>query len=253
MTAGCRSHAGAIAIMPTFEHAFPAVCAALVEQFGGSDQEFAGLAPFEAMVAVLLERELGSTRLPRALDALNKACLLTPARLDQADIPEIGDALRESGISASSGAIAPLKQLARWLVNHHGGRVDPLFDPHRSTDWLRGELAAIKGIGPAAADAMILHGMKRPSYPVDRATYRVLVRHGWLDSTETYQEVRDLVVDLAVDRAEPPGDDPADLLRDLAAGMEQVGRRYCRTAMPHCEGCPLESFLPEGGPREVDG
>ena len=43
------------------------------------------------------------------------------------------------------------------------------------------ELAGIKGIGPAAADAMVLFALKRPAYPVDRATFRVLVRHGWLD------------------------------------------------------------------------
>jgi len=238
--------------MPTLEHAFSAVCDSLVEHFGEFNDDFEGLAPFEAMIAVLLDRELGGARWSAALDALNQACLLTPDRLVAADLPEISDALREKGVSASYNAIAPLKQLARWLVDHHGGRVDSLFDPHRSTDWLRGELAAIKGIGPVAADAMILHAMKRPSYPVDRATFRVLVRHGWLDRAESYQEARDLLIDLAIDRADPPREDPADLLRNLAAGMEQLGRRFCRAAAPRCGGCPLESVLPEGGPREVD-
>ena len=46
--------------------------------------------------------------------------------------------------------------------------------------------------------------------------------------------------------------DAASLLIDLAHGMEQLGRRYCRAAAPRCEGCPLECLLPEGGPREVD-
>jgi endonuclease-3 related protein len=238
--------------MPTFNEAFSRVCDALEDHFGQFNDNFEGLAPFEAMVAVLLDRELGGNRWHAALTALREADLLSPDRLVQADIPEISDALREQGISPPLHAIAPLKQLARWLVDHHHGRVDSLFDPHHSTDWLRGELASIKGIGPAAADAMILHAMKRPSYPVDRATFRVLVRHGWLDSSETYEEARNLVTDLAVERAELPRNDPATLLRDLAAGMEQLGRRFCRAAAPHCEGCPLESVLPDGGPREVD-
>jgi endonuclease III related protein len=238
--------------MPTLDDAFSTVCDALVDHFGEPTADFEGLAPFEAMIAVLLDRELGGARWSAALDGLVQSNLLIPDRLVEAEIPEISDALRENGVSATPNAIAPLKHLARWLVDHHGGRVDSLFDPHRSTDWLRGELAAIKGIGPVAADAMILHAMKRPSYPVDRATFRVLVRHGWLDSTESYEEARDLLVDHAIDRAEPPGDDPAKLLRDLATGMEQIGRRFCRAAAPYCDGCPLESVLPDGGPRQVD-
>jgi endonuclease-3 related protein len=238
--------------MPTLDEAFPVVCDALVDYFGEFSGDFEGLDPFEAMVAVLLDRELGGTRWKAALNALAEQDLLTPLGLAEADIFEVIDILREKGVSALPGAIAPLMHVARWLVQHHGGRVDPLFDPHHSTDWLRGQLSAIKGISPVAADAMILHAMKRPSYPVDRATFRVLVRHGWLDSTETYQEVRDLLVDHASDPAELRGQDPASLLRNLAGGMEQLGRRFCRAATPHCDGCPLESLLPEGGPREVD-
>jgi endonuclease-3 related protein len=238
--------------MPTLDQAFSTVCAALTDHFGPFSDPFEGLDPFEAMVAVLLDRELGGARWRAALEGLEEADLLSPEALERADFPEISDALLEEGISSTASTIAPLKHLARWLVEHHGGRVDFLFDPHHSADWLRGELAAVKAIGPAAADAMILHAMKRPSYPLDRATYRVLVRHGWLDSTETYDEVRDLVVDLAVARAELPRDDPATLLRELSAGMEQLGRRFCRAAGPHCDGCPLESVLPQGGPRGID-
>jgi endonuclease-3 related protein len=238
--------------MPTLEEALPAVCDALVDRFGEFDGDLEGPAPFEAMVAVLLDRELGPARRKAALYGLDEAGLLTPLRLVESDIPQIRDALRDQGVSASPGAIAPLLHLARWLVQHHGGRVEALFDPHRSTAWLRGEFATIKGIGPAAADALILYAMKQPSYPVDRATFRVLVRHGWLDPTATYDEARDLLVDHAIDFAEPPRQDPANLLRNLATGMEQLGRRFCRVASPYCDGCPLESVLPDGGPREVD-
>jgi len=238
--------------MPTLDDAFSTVCEALVEHFGPPPDEFEGLAPFEAMVAVLLDRELGGARWRAALDGLDESGLLSPDRLAGAEFPAISDALRDKGLSASANAIAPLKHLARWLVDHHDGRVDSLFDPHRSTDWLRGELVALKGIGPAAADAVLLFALKQPSYPVDRATFRVLVRHDWLDSTASCEEARDLVVDHAALRAEPWAKDPAYLLKNLSVGMEQLGRRYCRAAAPHCDQCPLECLLPEGGPRGVD-
>jgi len=238
--------------MPTLDHAFSSVCDALVEHFGQPEADFEGLAPFEAVIGVLLDRELGEARCRAALEALDESGLLSPDRLAAAEIPEISDALREKGVRAPASSLAPLKHLARWLVDHHGGRVDWLFDPHRSTDWLRGELAAIHGIGLTTADAIVLFALKRPSYPVDRATFRVLVRHDWLDPTVTYDEARDVLVDHATDRGALPDEQGTNRLVDLAQGMEQLGRRYCRAARPRCQGCPLEFLLPEGGPLEVD-
>lgn len=239
--------------MPTLEDAFPTVYQALVEHFGPVAADSGGEAPFEAMVGVLLDRELGGTRVGAALDGLEKAGLLTPERLAAAEVLEIRDALLEEGVPASVQTIAPLKNLAGWIVDRHGGRVESLFNPDRSTDWLRGELAAIKGIGLTAADAVVLFALRRPSLPVDRATFRVLVRHGWLDPGATYDEAHDVLVDRATEAGDVPDGDAASLLIALARGMKQLGRRYCRAAAPQCDDCPLESLLPEGGPRQVDG
>jgi endonuclease-3 related protein len=241
-----------LATMPTLHDAFAAVCDAVLDRFGEPDEHLEALAPFDAVIELLLARELGGARGQIALDALVQAGLLTPGRLADAEVPEISDALREKGITASAGSIAPLRHFSRWLVDHHGGRVECLFDPHRSTDWLRGELASIRGIGLTTADAILLFALERPSYPVDRATFRVLVRHDWLDPTATYDDARDLLLDHSVDRTDEWGRDPASVLARLASGMEHLGRRYCRAAAPKCNGCPLESFLPEGGPRELD-
>ncbi len=166
--------------MPTLDDAFDTLHDALVDHFGSAPDDFAGLDPFEAMIAVLLERELGG-RFRAALGALSQAGLLFPRRLADAGVIEIVSTLRDQGFAPSPQAIAPLVSLARWLVDHHAGRIESLFDPHRTTEWLRGELAGINGIGPATADAIILHAFKRPAYPVDRPTFRVLFRHGWLD------------------------------------------------------------------------
>jgi endonuclease-3 related protein len=239
--------------MPTLDEVFADVCSELAQHFDRPTSDFEGLEPFEAIIAVLLERKAGQARWKAALDALGAAGLLVPEGLAGVEIIEILDALRETGPDLSAKTVAPLKHLAQWLVEHHGGRVDSMFNPDRSTGWLRGELAAIKGIGMADADAILLYALKRPSYPVDRATYRVLVRHGWLDPTATYDEARDALVDRAVDPADVwCEEDPADGLADLAHDMEQLGRQFCRAAAPRCDGCPLEGLLPEGGPRGGD-
>jgi endonuclease-3 related protein len=204
------------------------------------------------MIAVLLERKAGQARWKAALDGLGAAGLLVPERLAEVEIVEIRDAVAEQGPILSAKVLAPLQQLARRLVEHHDGRVDSWIDPDRSTESLRGELAAIKSIGMANADALLLYVLKRPSYPVDRATYRVLVRHGWLDPTATYEDARDALVERGAGWADAREDDAAGVLADLAQGMEPLGRQFCRAAAPRCQGCPLESLLPEGGPRGDD-
>ena len=127
-----------------------------------------------------------------------------------------------------------------------------MFNPDRSAEWLRGELASIPGIGLTAADAIVLFALNRPSYPVDRATFRVFVRHGWLDPGAGYDEARDTIVDRAMADGEELGT-TVRILIDLSRGMKELGRQFCRAAGPKCDGCPLEPLLPEGGPREVDG
>jgi endonuclease III related protein len=243
--------------MPTLSDAFDAVRVALIRQFGAATDQFDGLAPFEAVVAVVLDRSLGAAHWRAAFDGLVDGDLLQPDRLADAEVLDIGDAMRERGVTATSRVIAPLKRLGRWVVDHgdtagfttDGGGMGELQVPPA---WLREELAAIKGIGPTAADAIVLFALKRPGYPVDRATFRVLVRHGWLDPTATYDEARDLMVERAESALGEQEQPVVTALADLSQGMELIGRRFCRAAEAHCVGCPLQHLLPEGGPREID-
>ena len=121
--AGCRAHARAIAIMPTLDDAFSTVCEALIEHFGPPPADFEGLAPFEAMIAVLLDRELGGSRWSAALDGLDESGLLTPDRLAEADIPEISDALREQGVVGAGQMPSPRSSIWRagwWIITVAG-------------------------------------------------------------------------------------------------------------------------------------
>jgi len=142
----------------------------------------------------------------------------------------------------SARAIAPIRRLARLLVDRHGSSAQSLRKGSTPTEPLREELVGLNGIGPSTADAILLFALRRRAYPVDRATYRVLVRHGWLDPSADYDEAR------AVVEGQGP-DDPTGLAR-LSSWMERIGRDYCRVGAPKCEHCPLRPVLPEGGPRE---
>jgi endonuclease-3 related protein len=238
--------------MPTLDDSFAAVHTALVDHFGPPPTDSDRLDIFEAMVAVLLDRATGGTGSKSGLEGLADSDLLTPERLANADILDIVDAVSDHGVKAPARSLAPLLRLARWFVDENIAHVDWLVDPHRSTDTMREELVGLNGISQSAADALILYALKKPSYPVDRATFRVLVRHDWLDPTATYDEARELIVGYAVDQGDLRETDAVSVLAELAHGMHQIGRRFCRMARPRCDGCPLESFLPAGGAREID-
>jgi endonuclease III-like uncharacterized protein len=40
---------------------------------------------------------------------------------------------------------------------------------------------------------------------------------------------------------------------DLHGLIVRTGKEHCRKAVALCDGCPLQPFLPRGGPRELPG
>jgi endonuclease III related protein len=226
--------------MATLDEALPLIRAVATDPDATSTVCSDGREPFAAMIAALLSRQVGPAVWKPVIDALAEQGLLDPTRLDEAGMPEIQDALSGKVRSISVRTLAPVKHLARWLVERYDGRAEAITESGRSTDELREELAGIRGVGPIGADAILLAALKRPTYPVDRGTYRILVRHGWLDDSATYDDARDLMVHHA--------DGDSDLLIGLSAGLELIAERFCRAAAPRCDACPLQSVLPEGGP-----
>jgi endonuclease III related protein len=226
--------------MPSLDHSFDAMVAALDAHYGTAAPRTAaaGLDPFPALVAVLLERATDPRKAARALDVLADAGLLDPSALAGADAAEVDDALKSAGLVIAPRALAPIRRLAAWLA---GRRPGASLD-ESATESLREELSRINGIGPATADALLLLALRRPVYPLDRASYRILVRHGWADTATDYEAAR-----AAVER--PRAGDP-DALARLSEQLARVGRDFCRPRAPKCDRCPLRPFLPDGGPIE---
>lgn len=169
-----------------------------------------------------------------AVEGLRDAGLIEPAELAQADPSEVAEA---TGLPAESSALAPLRRVAGWLAGRGGfDRLDTV-----TTEGLRDELRSLRGVGPNLAEAILLGGLGRAAYPVDRATYRVLVRHAWIEPEAGVEEVRAEILD-AAER------DPGTLVA-LADAMERVGSKWCKPSVAKCDRCPLAPLLPEGGPR----
>lgn len=187
---------------------------------------------FRGLCEALLGRSLGPAALRATLSALEDRGLIEAEELDDADLAELAGI---KGVS-SPRILKPLQTLAHWVASQGG--VEALRDC--PTPALREELFRLRGIGEAGVDSILLEGLNRPVFPVDRPVYRILVRHGWVDVDAGYEEASD-----ALRRFAP--DDPG-ALRELRSQLEAIGARYCKVAAPRCEHCPLRPLLPEGGP-----
>jgi endonuclease-3 related protein len=232
--------------MPTLDDSWTAILSALAAHYGPPltvpMPAGAGPDPFSSLVAVSLTRAGDPRRATRGVDALAEAGLLDPRAVAGADLEELRDVLRSSGFNVPARGLAPIVRLARWFLERHAGAGGLAGT---ATESLREELVALNGIGQATADALLLHGLGRPVYPVDRATYRVLVRHGWLDPSADYDAARSLI--------EHPSRDRPETLARLSEWFTRIGRDYCRPGVAKCDRCPLRPFLPEGGPVEPEG
>lgn len=228
--------------MPALGDVFPELLNALTRHYGRPAASPVSSVPLEVLLRIPLERMLDAKRVEAVIGVLRDDGFLDSQVLAEADPSELSDALRNAGLKIPDKALLPLRKLGRWLSELHQGDIDGLIgdDSDVSTAQLREELLSLNGIGPPTADAILLLGLNRPVFPLDRASYRILARHGWIDGSADYDEAKDA--------AECHADGDPSTLKALAGWFEKVGADFCRAAVPKCDKCPIRGFLPESGP-----
>ena len=159
-----------------------------------------------------------------------------PDELAELSVEVLMEALRQTGREARRAAA--LLGLARWWPED--GPEQDWCDDHQRR---RQELTAVRGVGHELVDRILLLVLEVSTMPLSRAALRVGCRHGWNGLESEYQEWQHLYRQAAeVAGATLPETDRL---------IRQVGRSHCGTR-PKCDGCPLESLLPEGGPYEPE-
>jgi endonuclease-3 related protein len=222
--------------MPWFSDCYPSIATALAAHLGQTTVAPPG-DPNERLLASFLQVMLPRRQVATALEALRDAGLIELEALSEAPSAEIEQVLGGPPARLGAKSCRLLGALVRWAVASD-------TDTGTPTDLLREELRRIPGIGPATADAILLEGLGRPVYPVDRATYRILVRHGWIDPDADYDAARS-VIEAAIP------DDPAEVAR-LSVWLARIGNDACRPSVARCESCPLQPWLPPNGPLGSD-
>ncbi|MDX1970856.1 MAG: hypothetical protein SFV23_27060 [Planctomycetaceae bacterium] len=130
-----------------------------------------------------------------------------------------------------------LKALANWWCSTFGDDADPAWTG--ALEDYRLELRKIRGLGPETVDRLLLFAARLPVIPIDRATLRVLVRHGWLDlpvEDESAQATLKGAFGTSIDE-----------FQRAVTGFQDIGSQFCGRE-PACDACPLKPLLPPGGP-----
>jgi len=229
--------------MASLAESYPSLLAALADHYGQPQFAPKGRSALEAVLAAALARPADPARAEAALKALDLSGLLEPRTLAGIEPSELLDSLRDAGLSLPARSATLLVRLARWYSKAFGD--DGLADDPAARKMVgrREELAAINGVGLATADAILL-AMGLPIYPLDRGTYRILVRHGWIDSATEYDQASELLSRQAAGNSEE--------IARLSTWLVQVGRQFCVPRSPRCQRCPLRCVLPDQGPLEPE-
>ena len=214
-----------------------AMYAALSGHFGPSNW-WPAKTPFEVAVGAILTQNTAWTNVDKALASLDAETDLIPDRIAALPPAVLEERIRPAGFfrQKTRKLFAFLELLDAYGGLGHGAEDTALACfGDTETEEMRRVLLTVSGIGPETADCILLYALNRPSFVVDAYTRRIFHRHGLVEETVGYDDLRDFFMD-----ALPP--DTA-LFNEYHALIVRTGKDFCRKTKPRCAECPLASFL----------
>ena len=231
--------------------------------------------PFEIIIGTFLTQNTAWTNVELALANLRAANLLSIEGIRRVPLPDLERMIRPSGYFRQKAH--RLKAFVAFLDRQYSGSLENLFA--QPTNSLREELLALNGIGPETADSILLYVGNHPVFVVDAYTRRILERHEIFPQKADYEEIRTwferaLAPAARKRKAEAteetksrwhgqnssanfpgtvhapsamstaPRTALAQVYNDMHGLIVGVGKHYCKKSQPHCDGCPLQRFLP---------
>ncbi|OQW97807.1 MAG: hypothetical protein BWK77_00835 [Verrucomicrobia bacterium A1] len=214
---------------------------ALFSRFG-PQHWWPGRTRLEIVVGAILTQNTAWSNVEKAVHRLRGARALNLRTLHDAPLDRLADWIRPAGYFRVKAR--RLRAFTTFVEERFGGDLRRLFA--LDTDTLRRTLLSVNGIGPETADSILLYAAARPVFVVDAYTRRFMLRHGWLGSKATYDEVARVMTRSF----------PQDVRRynEFHALIVALGKNLCRT-VPRCAECPLRRWLPakaEGRIRKAE-
>ena len=186
--------------------------------------------PFEVILGAILTQNTAWKNVSVALRNLRGRGLLNFDAICAIAVEDLALLIRPSGFYNQKAK--KIKNFCNYIQSTWEGGLESFLS--RDMEVLRSDLLAIRGIGPETADSIVLYAAFQPSFVVDAYTYRILSRHGWIDESIDYEELRGYFMGVL--------DPDVPFFQEFHALLVRTGHLYCRRK-PLCESCPLNTFF----------
>jgi len=184
---------------------------------------------YEMCVGAILTQNTSWSSVEKAIARFDGR--LSPDFVNSISDEELTDIIRPSGFFNQKAA--RIRSLTAWLESLGCEPAECTL----STEELRTQLLAIKGIGRETADSILVYAFGRLSFVVDAYTRRLLSRLGYVLPAD-YDGIR-LMIEKSI---------PSELYiyNNFHALIVQQCKQHC-LKRPQCEGCPLTGTCPRIG------
>jgi len=169
--------------------------------------------PFRVLISTILSHRTRDERTAAASTALFRR-FRTPQALAKAQVAVIRRLIHP--VNFHVGKARRLKEVARYLLDHHGGDVPRDYR----------QLLQIPMVGPKTANCVLVYGFGQAAIPVDTHCHRVPNRIGFV-RTRTPEETEAALKRLL----------PRTYWLDVNEIVIRFGKEVCRPIGPRCGGC----------------
>ena len=199
----------------------------------GEQHWWPGDTKFEVIVGAVLTQNTNWRNVELAIENLRAAERLTLESVLGSEPETLEPLIRPAGYYRLK--TKRLKNVVKF-IHDRWGSVDKMFNEPLET--LRAKLLSVNGVGPETADSILLYAGDLPAFVIDAYTHRIAKRHGWIEVTADYTELKELFESaLRTD---------VQLYNEYHALIVRVGKEFCKPT-PKCEGCPLQPMIGESG------
>ncbi len=181
----------------------------------------------ECAIGAILTQNTSSNNVEKAIINIKSVMDITIENLSVLSTNELSLLIRPSGFYKQKAK--RIKRLIEFINNQYEGKIENM--EHENLKSLRAGLLSINGIGPETADCILLYVVNKPIFVIDKYTYRLLYRHGFIVRETSYSEMQNLFMENLENRS--------GLFGEFHALIVEVGKNHCKKRAI-CEDCPIK-------------
>lgn len=184
----------------------------------------------EVIIGAILTQNTSWQNVERAILNLKNCGLIDINKLSNIHNSDLAKLIRPSGFFNIK--TKRLKAIVKFLKDNYSGKLS--IAKKQTLKVLRQELLNVYGIGKETADSILLYGLDKPIFVVDKYTKRVLTRHRLIADNSDYDKIQQLFMSNL-----PKNHQRIKIYKEYHALLVQLSKDFCR-AKPLCEKCPIK-------------